>query len=72
MSDDKREDELTLIGRRKLMKLGAYAAPVILGTLTISRRAAAAGSGLGCVPSGAPCVPDGGTCEPDNMSCVPG
>ncbi|MBI2389185.1 MAG: hypothetical protein HYV09_06175 [Deltaproteobacteria bacterium] len=70
MSDDNREDP-AVIGRRKLMKLGMYAAPIILGTLTISRNAVAASSGF-CSPNGTPCSPNGAEpCGP-NGSCMPG
>jgi hypothetical protein len=69
-ADEKREEDLAVLGRRKLMKLGVYAAPVILGTLTISR-AAQAGSPLPCVPNGSPCSPDGSPCQPTIMSCMP-
>lgn len=70
MSDDK-HDDMTAMGRRKLMKLGLYSAPIILGTLTISRSAVAASPGF-CGPNGTPCSPNGAEpCGP-NGSCMPG
>lgn len=71
MGDDKRDDDLAVLGRRKLMKIGLYAAPIVIGTLTISRNAAAGFSGGLCGPD-SPCTPNGGICEPDNMGCMPG
>ncbi|MBI2389186.1 MAG: hypothetical protein HYV09_06180 [Deltaproteobacteria bacterium] len=62
MRNDQRDDDLAVMGRRKLLKLGLYSAPVILGTLTISRNAAAGTSGHFCNPD-TPCGPS----WPDEM-----
>lgn len=62
MAHDQRDGDLESAGRRKLMKLGLYSAPVILGTLTISRNAAAGPSDRYCNPS-TPCGPS----WPDEM-----
>jgi hypothetical protein len=67
--------EAARLARRKLLKLMAYAAPVIVGTFT-TRRAAA--QTCGPYPSCGPdwtCIPDGGCfptwpCSPD-YQCWP-
>jgi len=51
--------ELTTLGRRKLLRLGVYSAPLIIGTLTLSRTSAAAS----CMPT---CMP-AQLCPPDLM-----
>ena len=68
--------------RRKLLKIGVYAPPLIVGSLLLSRDALAQTASCApatCVPASpcqpdcspsAPCNPDGGACNPDNP-CSP-
>ncbi len=56
--------------RRALLKLTAYAAPIIVSTVVVEKAAAQAScTPNACPPDGGPCSPDGGGCGPD--SCNP-
>jgi len=57
------DDDSAMLARRKLLKLGAYAAPAVVGTLLLSGNANAKTS---CFPNGncEPCSPCPPSCHP--------
>jgi hypothetical protein len=61
--DELADDESVSMARRRLLRIGAYTAPVVLATLAMSRNASAV---LSCTPRcGPPCGPP---CSPP---CAP-
>jgi hypothetical protein len=65
--DAPKEEDGATIARRKLLRLTAYMAPAVLGTMLYSREAGAQPMS-GCNPS--QCSPNGGSCGPNN-NCNP-
>ncbi|MCK5690072.1 hypothetical protein KAI87_12420 [Myxococcota bacterium] len=74
ISDDKKElpesEESVSEARRRLLKIGVYSAPVIIGTLLFMKPVGARAVGS-CDPN-ALCVPHTtGPCVPETNPCVP-
>ena len=69
LSDDKKElpesEESVSEARRRLLKIGVYSAPVIIGTLLFMTPSKA--QAVSCGPTGQ-CGPDDGPCNPNTCN----